>query len=88
MPVPDYNRVDENVYKKIVEIVGEEYVSWDNRPMMYSYMSRGIMGIRAGPPDLVVRPIKVEEIQQILKYCSDNKIPVSPMAGGLSGGCA
>ncbi|NHI92912.1 MAG: FAD-binding oxidoreductase [Candidatus Lokiarchaeota archaeon] len=88
MPVPDYNKVDETVYKKMVEIVGEEYVSWDNRPMMYSYMSRGIMGIRAGPPDLVIRPIKVEEVQQILKYCSDHKIPVSPMAGGLSGGFA
>ena len=60
----------------------------DNKPMMYSYMSRGIMGIRAGPPDCVVRPANANEVVEILKICNENKIPVTPMAGGLSGGFA
>ncbi|MHC1592008.1 MAG: FAD-binding oxidoreductase [Candidatus Helarchaeales archaeon] len=88
MPVPDYNKVTEEIAKKIRDVVGDEYVSWDNLPMMYSYMARGIMGIRAGPPDLVVRPRNVEEVRQVLMICNEHKIPVTPMAGGLSGGFA
>ncbi len=86
--IPDYNKVDDKIVEKLKKIVGEEYVMWDNKPMMYSYMSRGIMGIRAGPPDCVVRPANKEEIREILLLCSENKIPVTPMAGGLSGGFA
>ncbi|HUY00470.1 MAG TPA: FAD-binding oxidoreductase [Candidatus Deferrimicrobium sp.] len=86
--VPSYNKVDENIVTKLKAIVGEEYVMADNPPMMYSYMSRGIMGLRAGPPDCVVRPINAQEVSQILKLCTENKIPVTPMAGGLSGGFA
>lgn len=86
--IPDYNRVDSEIVEKFKQIVGEQYVMWDNKPMMESYMSRGIMGLRAGPPDCVVRPINKEEIRDILVLCSENKIPVTPMAGGLSGGFA
>ncbi len=86
--VPDYNKVDNKIIAKLKEIVGADYVMADNKPMMFSYMARGIMGLRAGPPDCVVRPANANQISEILKYCSVNKIPVTPMAGGLSGGFA
>ncbi|MFX1450596.1 MAG: FAD-binding oxidoreductase, partial [Promethearchaeota archaeon] len=83
-----YNKLNNAIVTKFVEIVGEENVQWDNKPMMYSYMSRGIMGLRATPPDCVVRPANVEEIRKILILCNEHKIPITPMAGGLSGGFA
>ncbi|MFX1295026.1 MAG: FAD-binding oxidoreductase [Promethearchaeota archaeon] len=84
----DYNKVDLKIIKKLKEIVGDEYVMAENPPMMYSYMTRGIMGIRASPPDCVVRPASAKEIAEILKVCTVNKIPITPMASGLSGGFA
>ncbi|TFF86263.1 MAG: FAD-binding oxidoreductase [Promethearchaeota archaeon] len=82
-----YNEIDENIVKKLKDIVGEEFVN-DTPAMMHAYMARGIMGIRAAPPNVVVRPIETDEIQKILVLANENKIPVSPMAGGLSGGFA
>ncbi len=84
----DYNKIDDKIISKLKEIVGEEYVMAKNKPMNYSYMARGIMGIRAGPPDCIIRPENANEISQILMLCNENKIPVTPMAGGLSGGFA
>jgi FAD/FMN-containing dehydrogenase len=84
----DYNPITKGVIEAFEAIVGEKYVMAENKPMMYSYMSRGIVGIRAGPPDCVVRPKNASEIADILKVCTTHKIPVTPMAGGLSGGFA
>jgi glycolate oxidase len=40
------------------------------------------------PPHIVLRPSKTEEISAILRYCNENKIPVTPSGArtGLSGG--
>jgi glycolate oxidase len=40
------------------------------------------------PPQLVLRPTKVEEVAAILRFCNENKIPVTPSGArtGLSGG--
>jgi glycolate oxidase len=42
----------------------------------------------AFPPEVVVRPSSAAEISQILKYCHENHIPVTPRGAGtgLSGG--
>ncbi|MFZ6052073.1 FAD-binding oxidoreductase [Halocola ammonii] len=39
-------------------------------------------------PDLLVKPKSVEHIQKLMKYCSENHIPVTPIGAltGLSGG--
>ena len=39
-------------------------------------------------PDLLVKPKSVEQIQKLMKYCSENRIPVTPIGAltGLSGG--
>lgn len=40
-------------------------------------------------PELVVQPISTEEVSQILKYCNEHKIVITPRGAGtgLSGGC-
>lgn len=40
------------------------------------------------PPDVVLKPATTEEIQSIMRYCSTNRIPVTPRGAGtgLSGG--
>lgn len=40
------------------------------------------------PPHIVLKPSKTEEISAILRYCNDNRIPVTPSGArtGLSGG--
>jgi glycolate oxidase len=40
------------------------------------------------PPQIVVKPINKEQIAALLKYCNENKIPVTPRGAGtgLSGG--
>lgn len=40
------------------------------------------------PPEAVLRPAHVQQVQEIIKYCREKKIPVTPRAAGtgLSGG--
>lgn len=71
----------------IESIVGKEYVSMDDA-ITASYLSKAVMGLEGQIPDIVVRPKYVEEIRKILLYCTDEKIAVSPVSGGLSGGFA
>lgn len=68
-------------------IVGKEYAS-NNKAITASYLSKSVMGLESQIPDIVIRPKYVEEIRKILIYCSAEKIAVSPVSGGLSGGFA
>lgn len=40
------------------------------------------------PPDIVVKPSNTKEVSLVMKYCSENNIPVTPIGArtGLSGG--
>ena len=67
--------------------MGSEYIT-TNKVIRYSYLSKGIMGLDAIPPDAIVRPKEVSEVQEIMRIANDNIIPVTPVAGGLSGGFA
>lgn len=82
-----YNHVTPDIVKTLESIVGKEYVSADVA-MRYSYLSRGIMGLEATTPEVVVRPRYVEEVRKVLILANENHIPVTPAAGGLSGGYA
>ena len=68
-------------------IVGKEYAT-NNKAITASYLSKSVMGLESQIPDIVIRPKYVEEIRKILLYCSAEKIAVSPVSGGLSGGFA
>ncbi|MHA2072898.1 MAG: FAD-binding oxidoreductase [Candidatus Thorarchaeota archaeon] len=72
------------LYKEIKDIVGEARVN-DNQLIISAY-SQDACHITAERPGIVVMPESVEEIQAIVKLCSDSKTPVVP-AGGRNGIC-
>ena len=68
-------------------IVGSDYATMDEA-ITASYLAKSVMGLESQIPDIVLRPKYVEEIRKILLYCSEEKIAVSPISAGLSGGFA
>ncbi|MFW9770077.1 MAG: FAD-binding oxidoreductase, partial [Candidatus Thorarchaeota archaeon] len=83
----EYNKVTDDVVNKLTAICGEQYVT-TSEPLRHSYMARGIMGLEAVVPEVIVRPASAEEVSKILVVANDNLSPVTPAAGGLSGGFA
>ena len=71
----------------LIGIVGKNYATNDEA-ITASYLAKSVMGLESQIPDIVVRPKYVEEIRKILIYCSEEKIAVSPISAGLSGGFA
>jgi len=82
-----YKLPDNKDLEAMIGIVGKDYAT-NNKAITASYLSKSVMGLEAQIPDIVVRPKYVEEIRKILLYCSAEKIAVSPISGGLSGGFA
>nr|MDO8133088.1 FAD-binding oxidoreductase [Candidatus Njordarchaeum guaymaensis] len=83
----EYNKVTPQIVKRIAGVVSEKYVT-TSKPILYSYVSKGIMGLESCVADCVVRPKSVEEVQGVLKIATEESIPVTPASGGLSGGFA
>ena len=83
----EYNSVTDEVVKKLVAICGDEFVT-TSLPLRHSYMAKGIMGLEAELPEVIVRPANAEEVSKILIVANENLSPVTPAAGGLSGGFA
>ncbi|MCK9232030.1 MAG: FAD-binding protein, partial [Syntrophales bacterium] len=71
-----------DVYGSLVEIVGEEFVS-DQEEELYIY-SRDSGAQEPRKADYVVAPKKVEEVQKIVLLANREKIPITPMGGGLT----
>ncbi|MHA2396522.1 MAG: FAD-binding oxidoreductase, partial [Candidatus Thorarchaeota archaeon] len=65
----------------------DEFVT-TSEPLRHSYMAKGIMGLEAELPEVIVRPANAEEVSKILIVANENLSPVTPAAGGLSGGFA
>ncbi|MFW9882665.1 MAG: FAD-dependent oxidoreductase, partial [Candidatus Thorarchaeota archaeon] len=82
-----YKLSDEKDLEAMIGIVGKEYAT-NNKAITASYLAKSVMGLESQIPDIVVRPKYVEEIRKILLYCSQEKIAVSPVSAGLSGGFA
>ncbi|RDE11210.1 MAG: hypothetical protein C4K49_12115 [Candidatus Thorarchaeota archaeon] len=82
-----YNKVTDDVVKKLVAICGEKYVT-TSEPLRHSYMARGIMGLEAVLPEAIIRPANADEVSRVLVMANEHLIPVTPAAGGLSGGFA
>jgi len=85
--VSNYNKVTDEVVKKLVAICGDQYVT-TSEPLRHSYMAKGIMGLEAVVPEVVIRPANAEEVSKVLVVANENLSPVTPAAGGLSGGFA
>ena len=82
-----YKLPDEKDLEAMIGIVGKDYAT-NNKAITASYLSKSVMGLESQIPDIVIRPKYVEEIRKILLYCSAEKIAVSPISAGLSGGFA
>ena len=65
--------------KKLIDIVGVENVR-DNPADLYVYGSDS--SVHEAPAWIVVRPLNVEQVQDVTRYANKNKIPVVVRGGG------
>ncbi|MFX1277102.1 MAG: FAD-binding oxidoreductase [Promethearchaeota archaeon] len=73
---------DNEIFKKLNEIVGKEFVSNKEEDLHIYSMDPGASLPR--PVDFVVIPETTSEVQQIVKFANEHKIPLIPMGGGLT----
>lgn len=70
------------IYKSLIEIVDEEYVS-NRKEDLYIYsQDPGMM--EPHEPEYVVMPRTTEEVEKIAKLANDEKVPIVPVGGSLS----
>jgi len=70
------------IYNSLVDIIGEDFVS--NEPEdLYIYSCDGGTTKPRGV-DYVVLPKTVEEVQKIVILANKEKVPITPMGGGLT----
>jgi hypothetical protein len=72
----------EDVLSRLVEIVGQDYVS--NRPEDLYLYSRDPGAQKPRRADYVVMPRTVDEVQQIARLANQEKVPLTPMGAGLT----
>ena len=71
-----------DIAQALTRIVGDAYVS--NRPEEAYFYARDPGLMPSHPPDYVVVPKSVEEIQDIVRLANQEKIPIVPMGAGLA----
>ncbi len=81
-----YNRINSNHIKILSQITKPENIFLD--PDTLSIYGKDETENYSFPPEVVVKPESSEEVSNILKFASENYIPVTPRGGGtgLSGG--
>jgi glycolate oxidase len=72
----------DNILQQLQSIVGSNYVS-NRAEELYIYSQDPGASIPR-PVDFVVLPKTVEEVQKVLLFANNEKIPVIPMGGGLT----
>ncbi len=84
----DYNKIDEDIVKRLKDIVGDQYVVTDDDKMEPYSHDEVAEEAYSHMPDVVVRPRTAEEIAAIVKLANEKKVPVTPRGAGsgLSGG--
>ncbi len=82
----EFNPVNQKNLNKLKQICGEGNVFTDQESI-YKY-SKDETEDLSFFPDVVIKPKNVKEISEILRYCNEHLIPVTPRGGGtgLSGG--
>jgi len=73
---------DIDIYTRLINFVGEEFAS-NRQEELYLY-SRDPGAQLPRKVDYVVMPKTVEEVQQIVLLANKEKIPITPMGGGLT----
>ncbi len=70
------------VLSKLEQIVGKDFASNNQEDLFIYSQDPGVSHPR--PVDYVVMPETVEEVQQIVRFANDKKIPIVPMGGGMT----
>ena len=76
----DKSNVDSKVTKKLCEIVGEKNAT-DYKHIRYAY-SYDLSFVKPKLPDYVVMPTNVDQVQAVMKFANQEKIPVTPFTAG------
>jgi glycolate oxidase len=78
-----YSHVSEEIYQRLENIVGNEFISRDPE-IVWCYSFDGTIFKENTVPEIVILPKKTIEIAKILKIANDNKIIVVPRGSGTS----
>jgi len=80
-----YGRVNEEVRRKLEEIVGEKHVSDTDEDIKKHAVDESLEPPH--PPEVVVRPATTEEVSAVMSLAYEERIPVTPQGSrtGLSG---
>ena len=76
------SKIDPLITKRLCEIVGDKNAT-DMRHIRYAY-SYDLSFVKPKLPDYVVMPTEVEQIQEIMKFANEEKIPVIPYTAGTN----
>lgn len=76
----EYTKIRDTDLAFFRQLLGDEYVM--NGDEAIAKYSRDETDGVSFPPDLVLKPADTAQISAIMKYCNENKIPVSPRAAG------
>lgn len=82
-----YQKMNESILAQIIEIVGESQVFTDEETIAdYAHDETEDLHF---PPEVVVKPLHTKQVSELLRFCNQNQIPVTPRGAGtgLSGGC-
>jgi len=71
-----------DIYSSLMDIVGKDRVSKDQEELFLYSRDSGAQ--RPGKVDFVVMPKTVEEVQKIVLLANKEKVPVTPLGGGLA----
>ena len=83
-----YNKINQDVLKRLRDIVGDQFVITDEEKMEQYSHDEVAEEEYAHMPEVVVKPRTAEEISKIVKLANEELIPVTPRGAGsgLSGG--
>ncbi len=82
----DYHKINAQDIQAFIDIVGSNQVMAD--PLLMEPYAHDYTEDLRFMPEVVVKPANTQEISQLLKYCNEQLIPVTPRGAGtgLSGG--
>lgn len=82
----DYHKINAQDIQAFIDIVGSNQVMAD--PLLMEPYSHDYTEDLRFMPEVVVKPANTHEISQLLKYCNEQLIPLTPRGAGtgLSGG--
>lgn len=86
MSTPSYKKITAEDVAFFKSALGEEFVFVDEETLQH-YGSDETEDL-VFPPEVVLKPINTSQVSNILRYCNDQLIPVTPIGArtGLSGG--